>query len=435
MLAGDTQRAIEDFAAALADLHSLAGKPSFARIQNLSKLRDTDSFAGRAISLPSTTASDAIRGKRLPSIATVLAFVDACHRAAAEDGMVVDAARFDLPLWQQRWRAVRDLRDANAETATTGPENTGGGGSAAQPVGDEEQVRAIPVAADVRPLITEHAQAYAHEVDTFRDEPHTRRQELEQRSLEKLHDMASLALECYDPPGARRIRNNLVLADIYFEAGAVLDVASMSEQPDPHEPRKPRPEVPAEYFAALLAAEVEFHGPVRLNYTEKSLLADLYERVGEWMLKYELFTHSAFAYKRAAIVHYQNEETAAQERCELASARARRAALPVGLRNLGMPSADLLGGFGYLPFRMLGWILAQLVLFTLLFVFVSGERSAATMVHAVIINFFSPLGLGDTSELSGAERLVLVIESFAGTLSVLVFVVLLARRFLRTGRR
>ncbi|MEV0045611.1 hypothetical protein AB0H60_19405 [Nocardia rhamnosiphila] len=430
-MAGDTQRAIEDFAAALADLRNHAGKPSFARIQNLSKLRDTDSSAGRAISLPSTTASDAIRGKRLPSIATVLAFVDACRRAAVEDGMVVDAARFDLPLWQQRWRAVRDLRDANAETATTGPASTGVGGSAAEPVGDEEQVRAIPVAADVRPLITEHAQAYAHEVDAFRDEPHTRRQELEQRSLEKLHDMVSLVLECYDPPGARRIRNNLALADIYFEAGAVLDVASMSEQPDPHEPR---PEVPAEYFAALLAAEVEFHGPVRLNYTEKSLLADLYERVGEWMLEYELFTHAAFAYKRAAIVHYQNEETTAQERCELASTRARRAALPVGLRNLGMLSADLLCGYGYLPFRMLGWILAQIILFTLLLV-LPGEYSETGMVHAGIINFFSPLGLGDTSGYSGATRIVLVIESFAGTLSVLAFVVLLARRFLRAGRR
>ncbi|MEV0685217.1 hypothetical protein AB0I35_15255 [Nocardia sp. NPDC050378] len=346
--------------------------------------------------------------------------------------MVVDAARFDLTLWQQRWRAVRDLRDANAETTTTGPASTGDGGSAAEQIGDEEQFRAIPVAADVRPLITEHAQAYAREVDTFRYEPHTRRQELEQRSLEKLHDMVSLVLECYDPPVARRNRNNLVLADIYFEAGAVLDVASVSERPGPHEPRRG---VPAEYFAALLAAEVEFHGPVRLNYTEKSVLADLYERVGKWMLEYGLFTHAAFAYKRAAIVHYQNEETATQERCELAFARARRTARPVGLRNLGMLAADLLCGYGYLPFRMLGWIIAQIVLFTLLLAFTPGEYSISEMAHAGIINFFSPLGLGDTSGYSGAARIVLVIESFVGTLSVLVFVVLLARRLLRSGRR
>jgi hypothetical protein len=134
-------------------------------------------------------------------------------------------------------------------------------------------------------------------------------------------------------------------------------------------------------------------------------------------------------------VQYQNEETAAQERCELASARVRRAALPAGLRNLGMLSADLLCGYGYLPFRMLGWILAQLVLFTFLFVFISDGSSSSTRVHAAIINFFSPLGLGDTMHYSGVDRLVLVIESFAGTLSVLVFVVLLARRFLRAGRR
>ncbi|WP_062998499.1 hypothetical protein [Nocardia jinanensis] len=431
-MAGGAQRAIEDFAAALADLRNHAGKPSFARIQNLSKLRDTDSSAGRAISLPSTTASDAIRGKRLPSIATVLAFVDACRRAAVEDGMVVDAPRFDLAMWQQRWRAARDIRDADTEAPTTDTAGTDDSGLASDPTDDEEPRRTATAGADVRALITEYAQSYAQDVDGFYAEPRTHRRYLEEGSLEKLHDLVSLVLEVYDPPSTRRIRNNLVLADIYFEADSVRDVASVSPQPGATEPR---PGIPAEYFAALLAAEVEFHGPVRLNYTEKSLLAEFYERAGEWMLKYGLFTHAAFAYRRAAIVHYQNEEAGQQERCELLSARSQCNALPPGFQKLAMSTVDILCGYGYLPARMLSWMVIQIIVFAALLVFLTGAVSVSTTVQAAFINYFTPLGIGDTGDFSGAAQLLLVIESFTGTLSVLVFAVLLARRFLRVGRR
>ncbi|MFI1465464.1 ATP-binding protein [Nocardia carnea] len=119
MIDDEAQQSIEDLAAALADLRIHAGKPSFARIQSLSKLRGSDSAVGKAASLPSTTASDAVRGKRLPSAATVLAFVDACRRAAYEDGIVIDSQRFEPAMWQQRWRMARDLQDMQNDASVT----------------------------------------------------------------------------------------------------------------------------------------------------------------------------------------------------------------------------------------------------------------------------------------------------------------------------
>ncbi|MFE3984516.1 hypothetical protein ACFXPR_08535 [Nocardia tengchongensis] len=445
MPADDIQAAIEQFATELAELRMLSGKPSFARIQNLSKKRhQEDGTTTKAISLPSTTASDAIRGKRLPSIATVLAFVDACHRAAVDDGLIIDEDHFALARWQQRWTAVRDLRDRDfsppeqtlvewddlaedeqlAAPDSIPPSTNNYRDAASSP--DPSPPPRPSTSAQAR--IERAAERYADQFDYIRREPRRDRRRHEYDLLDKLQEVVSLATEYeqYEERGRRRLRNRLTFADIYFEADSVTRVNFVSAT-------QPFTVVPVEYFAALIAAEIEYHGTGRLSDTEYVLLADVYERIGGWMLELGLFIHAVFVYKRAAVIHYRNEDLVAQERCELAGARARRRAMVPSFKSISMQATDLLCGYGYLPFRMLGWMLAQLVVFTVIFQFLTYQPLAITAVDT-FTNYFSPLSPADTQNFQAAARPLFLVESAIGSLMTLSFAVLLARRFLRLGR-
>ncbi|MGK8490826.1 hypothetical protein [Nocardia asiatica] len=451
--ADEVQRAIEDFAAGLNDLRSHAGKPSFARIHNLSKKRDTVA-GGKALPLPRSTASDAIQGKRLPTIATVLAFVEACRMAADEAGMVIDPERFDLTVWQHRWRTVRDLRDAPQnqdppdafDDVRPAPESSsydveleeveGAAGSSPEPDAATTGYtvgagRSSPFVEAMTTRISRLAAAYSADLEAIGKAPAEGRRHAEQRALDSLEDRVALVLDTYDPPGIRRRGDTLVFASIYFEADALVRVRSMS---DPRAKEYREAAVPPEYVAALLAAETEFHGPVRLSYRQKAQLAEIYERLGHWMVAFNLFAHAAFAFRRAALAYYQNEEPDAQERCELAHARARRRTLPPGPERLGLALVDLLCGYGYLPFRMLGWMSVQIVVFTTA-IAIASDMPLATAVYMGILNYFSPAGLGDTEGIGQQGRILMMIESVTGTLFVLAFAVLLSRRLLRIGLR
>ena len=92
--------AVAEFAAKLAELRLAAGRPSFQRMEYLSK-------AGKRIRLPRSTAHDAERGIRLPPLWAVLGFVASCRDAAQEAGIEIDDRQFDIVTWQERWSSAK----------------------------------------------------------------------------------------------------------------------------------------------------------------------------------------------------------------------------------------------------------------------------------------------------------------------------------------
>lgn len=115
----DERRAIEEFTAELAAFRIDCGKPSFRRMESLTKKRNRGQVTGQA--LPRATASDAINAKKLPAVAVVIAFVESCKDAAQEDGLVLnehDPRRLTL-WWQSKWVTVN--------TAGAASESSGAG--------------------------------------------------------------------------------------------------------------------------------------------------------------------------------------------------------------------------------------------------------------------------------------------------------------------
>ncbi|MRH91236.1 hypothetical protein GFY24_27985 [Nocardia sp. SYP-A9097] len=442
VMVNDAQRAVQQFADDLKDLRTYAGMPSFERMSILSKRQDAGSEV-KAIPLPNSTASDAIRGKRLPSAATVLAFVGACRRAATEDGLIVDPARFDPVLWHRGWARTRVLRDASTTEGTSTVNALADAVSSSDsvlPAADEasESERSRFVR-ELTAHIEQSGENYSREIQQIRALPPPRRSHEEAIKLEAALDDLSLLLDEYIPPPSPQPRNTLTFANTYFEAASVGAVEALSRDPDidlvaavrareskAHDP----PKALVGYLTALLAAEVEFRAS-QLTYTQKVLLANVYERIGTSMLvEFELYIHAMFALNRAIVLYRQTDDFDAQDRCGLSSARARHKTLPPGLRRAVSSALDLLCCYGYRPFRMLGWLALQIVASTLALRIVT-DISTSLVLYTGIANCFSPLGLGDLAGFGQGARAILVTESSLGTLTVLLFVVFLSRRIVQ----
>jgi len=91
-------RTVKRFVKELASLQVAAGSPSLNRIEGLSKGR-----------VPVSTASDALKGDRIPELRFVLNFVAACRQAARADGLDIPDGPFDPIKWQNRWVEVKRL--------------------------------------------------------------------------------------------------------------------------------------------------------------------------------------------------------------------------------------------------------------------------------------------------------------------------------------
>ncbi len=191
---------------------------------------------------------------------------------------------------------------------------------------------------------------------------------------------------------------------------------------------KPATQVPHAVFAALLAAETEFRGPLRLGARQSARLAEIYERLGA-RLGAELPRLAMLAFQRAGALYRTIEDIEAQDRCGLARARARTRAVRGWQRAIGLFS-DAVCGYGYRPFRLLGWVGAQLVLFTVVGLLVAGASLGDT-VYMCVTSFLNPLGLGDVARLHDAARPLFAIESWTGTVSMSVFFALLVRKWFR----
>ncbi|MCP2320563.1 hypothetical protein APR12_005945 [Nocardia amikacinitolerans] len=281
---------------------------------------------------------------------------------------------------------------------------------------DHPDQSSLPFVASMTTRINRHAAAYASEIAEHLATAHDHRPE--QLLLDSFNTHVETVLASYDPPGVRRRGDSLVFADSYAEARSPLPGARRSN------------DVPVEFLAALLAAEVEFRGPLRSSRTQNTMLARVYERLGECLSATGLPGHATLAFGRATGLHRQNEDEDAADRCGLARARAQCRARHPRWRRIGGQLSDLLCGYGYRPFRLLMWMLLQLLLFTVAISWLA-DTALHSSLYLCLINFLNPAGMGDTEAVGRTGRALLVIESYAGTVSMSVFFALLVRRWFR----
>ncbi|MEU6561036.1 hypothetical protein [Nocardia nova] len=271
-----------------------------------------------------------------------------------------------------------------------------------------------PVVASISTGIARRAAGYTADLD---DSGRT-----EQQLLTILDDQVEAVLTQLEEAVAQRTPSRQRHGGLTFRH---LYAAARAPVPDEEGWR-----IPSALPAALIAAEVEFRGPLRLSARRQTLLAEVYERLGHQLIDADLPVHAALAYRRAEALYRMNEDIQGEDRCGLKLARANTRALPAGWRRWAGQLADVLCGYGYRPFLLLGWVAVQLVVFTTFGVIVGG-RSTAETVYMCVTCFLNPLGPGDTENLHAAVRPMYAVESWAGTVSMSVFFALLVRKWFR----
>lgn len=180
----------------------------------------------------------------------------------------------------------------------------------------------------------------------------------------------------------------------------------------------------------LLAAETEAHGKFRQRRSQTARLAETFRTVGAGFRESGLPLHAATAYDRAAEQYLMLGDRMARDKSSLAATRCRHEARDLDFRKLAEACANAVVGYGYLPYRLLGWVLVQLALFGLvLWLLEPAGFGIVAAYHMCLLDFLNPLGIGDVAGLNGAGQSALVLESYAGTISTSVFFALLVRRW------
>ncbi|MFB8008505.1 hypothetical protein [Nocardia sp. NPDC056000] len=187
----------------------------------------------------------------------------------------------------------------------------------------------------------------------------------------------------------------------------------------------------APLLAGLLAAEIEFRGPLRLSQTQNMLLAAEFETLAAELRKAGLPAHAVLAWRRAVALHRLTEDVQAEDRCGLELARARRRATASVWRRIPGAISDLLCGYGYRPFWLLGWVAVQLVVFSLLGLLWRGTVSRGDVVYLCTVGFLNPLDPGNTKDMAPPAEALFAVEAWLGVVSMSVFFALLVRKWFR----
>jgi hypothetical protein len=235
----------------------------------------------------------------------------------------------------------------------------------------------------------------------------------ESRLLDTFEKYVVDVLDRYVPPGPRR-RDRFVFGDLY---SAVAD-------PSAEDHRR-------SLIAALLAAETEARGPLRLTQAQNVRLAQVFELLGKALTADGLPLHAVLAFSQAAQIYLQVQHSSARDRCLLAQARARHRARRCGWIKALETISAVLCGYGYQPHRLLGWIALQLVGFSVALTLISAHSSVVENVYACLINYLNPLGVGDTKGMPRSAWILFVVEAYFGAASLSVFFALLVRRWFR----
>ena len=234
----------------------------------------------------------------------------------------------------------------------------------------------------------------------------------EQECLDRFETYAADILERYVPPGPRR-RDSLVFAHLY----------AAEPQTEPGARRHA-------LLTALFAAEAEARGPLRLTQAQSIRLAEVFRRLGSGLLADRLVLHAALAFDRAAKLYQQVGDPRARDVCLLAQARARHRAPGRGALRVLETLSSVLCGYGYQPYRLLGWVVFQLAAFSLALGLIS-PIPVPRILYMCLANYLNPLGLGDVAEVPQSGWVLLVAEGYVGAVTLSVFFALLVRRWFR----
>jgi hypothetical protein len=178
---------------------------------------------------------------------------------------------------------------------------------------------------------------------------------------------------------------------------------------------------------SFLATETERRGQFRLSRAQNARIAGHYNAIGEEFLALDMPGHAAMAFQNAADLYLPLQQKSKRERSLLNWRRAQHQARPPGMTRFLESLYDATCGYGYCPFRMLGWMVVTLAVFSVA-VWLAGTAGYATSLHACLVDFLNPLTFGDLdSVLNGPARSLLIIESYIGCVSMAIFFAFLVR--------
>ncbi|MBV9031832.1 MAG: hypothetical protein JO364_16315 [Pseudonocardiales bacterium] len=192
---------------------------------------------------------------------------------------------------------------------------------------------------------------------------------------------------------------------------------------------------------ALMAADVESRGPLRLTQQQNTRLAVVFERIGKECWTEGMLLHAARAFDRAAGIHLLLGNNSDRDRCSYARRQCMRRMMEPGWTKALDTVNWTLTGYGYQPYRLLLWVMVQLAVFGTVFTALTASITDKTenkpngiwkSMYMFLTNFLNPLGVSDTDGLRFVAHVLLVAESYLGSVSLAVFFALLVRRWFQT---
>jgi hypothetical protein len=250
---------------------------------------------------------------------------------------------------------------------------------------------------------------YAELVDAAKADGRLERAE-EITLLDRFEHYTADVLDRYPPPGPRN-RESLAFVHLYREREDDTSAEDRCRA----------------LLVALMAAEVESRGPLRLTQAQNGRLAAILERIGAACGKEGLLLHAALAFERAAGIYLLLSDNAGRDRCLYERARFRQKSTGPGLAKALLAVSWTLCGYGYKPYRLLAWVAIQLVVFSL-GVALTVPGSVWHGIYLSVTNYLDPQG---SDELSATAQMLLVTESYVSAVSLSVFFALLVHRWFR----
>lgn len=178
---------------------------------------------------------------------------------------------------------------------------------------------------------------------------------------------------------------------------------------------------------SFLATETELRGQFQLSRTQNNRIADHYDAIGQEFLALGMPGHAAMAFQSAADLYLPLQQKSKRERSLLNWRRAQHQARPKSALRFAETLYDAVCGYGYRPFRMLGWMAVTLAVFSVA-VWLTGSPGYVKSLHGCLINFLNPLSFGDLDgHFNGVAQVLLTIESYFGSISTAIFFAFLIR--------
>jgi hypothetical protein len=179
---------------------------------------------------------------------------------------------------------------------------------------------------------------------------------------------------------------------------------------------------------SFLATETERRAQFRLSRSQNGRMAAHFDAIGEEFLTLDMPGHAALAYQSAADLYLPLHQRSHCERSLLNRRRAQHRARPPGLPRVIESVFDALCGYGYRPLRLLAWMTLTLAVFSVA-VWLCGPAGYGRSLQGCLIDYLNPLAFGDFGTHFGSSaQVLLVIESYFGSISMSVFFALLIRR-------